>query len=59
MLVDRTAFLTAEIARKHETLKFIQGYDSARATTGIHLVRLYIEQCSTELCWIESIQVEQ
>jgi DNA-binding PadR family transcriptional regulator len=59
MLVDRTAFLTAEIARKHETLKFIEGYDSARAPTGIQLVRLYIEQCSTELRWIESIQAEQ
>lgn len=56
ILVDRVVFLKAEIERKHETLKFIQSYESVRAPTGIQLVRLYIEQCATELRWIEALE---
>jgi DNA-binding PadR family transcriptional regulator len=59
ILIDRVAFLKAEIERKRETLKFIHSYESVRAPTGIQLVRLYIEQCSTELRWIEALETER
>ena len=58
ILIGRAAFLKAEIERKHETLKIIHKYESVRAPIGIQLVRLYIEQCATELRWIESLETE-
>lgn len=59
VLAARALFLCAEIARKRETLKFIQTYESVRAPTGIQLVRLYIDQCATELRWIRALEVEE
>ena len=58
VLVNRAAFLKSEIERKSETLEFIKRYQSVRASTGLQLVRLYIEQCFTELRWIESLESE-
>lgn len=55
ILVDRTAFLQAEIDRKQQTMEFIRSYKSIRAQTGLELVQLYIEQCWTELRWIETL----
>jgi DNA-binding PadR family transcriptional regulator len=58
VLINRAAFLKSEIERKNETLEFIKSYKSVRASTGLQLVRLYIEQCFTELRWIESLESE-
>lgn len=56
VLASRAAFLKSEIERKNKTLEFIKNYKSIRAPAGLQLVRLYIEQCFTELRWIESLE---
>jgi DNA-binding PadR family transcriptional regulator len=58
VLDDRAVFLKAEIERKQKTMDFIRSYKSVRAQTGLELVRLYIEQCWTELRWIETLEIE-
>jgi DNA-binding PadR family transcriptional regulator len=55
ILNKRVAFLKNEIERKRKTLVFISTYKSDRAQQGLDLVRLYIEQCLTELSWIETL----
>jgi DNA-binding PadR family transcriptional regulator len=58
VLEDRAAFLKAELERKQKTMEFIRSYKSVRAQTGLELVQLYIEQCWTELRWIETLEIE-
>jgi DNA-binding PadR family transcriptional regulator len=55
IIAKRVIFLTSEIERKTQTIEFIRTYKSERAQTGVELVQLYIEQCRTELRWIETL----
>jgi DNA-binding PadR family transcriptional regulator len=57
VLEGRINFLKTEIERKQQTMEFIRNYKSMRAQTGLELVALYIEQCRTELRWIDSLEI--
>jgi hypothetical protein len=57
-LANRAVFLKSEIERKTHTIEFIRSYQSVRAQAGVDLVQLYIEQCWTELRWIENLESE-
>jgi DNA-binding PadR family transcriptional regulator len=56
ILSSRITYLKNEIERKQKTLLFISTYKSDRARQGLDLVRLYIEQCLTELRWIDTLE---